>query len=99
MALSALPNGSLERAPFLTFWQPKRLHPWSQNGTTSQGGAVLDLFLDKNSSTFEGGTKIVPGVELSDVPCNGSRGGAVLALLFSQCRPKTSCMLLTGTMV
>ncbi len=40
----------------------------SQNGSNHQGGAVSDLFLDKNSSTFEGGTKIVPGVELSYVP-------------------------------
>ncbi len=64
----------------LTFCEPKRLHPWSQNG---QGGAVSDLFfVAKNSSTFESGTKIVPRVELSYVPWNGSRGGAVLALLF-----------------
>ena len=32
------------------------LHPWSQNGSINQGGA-------KNSSTFEGGTKMVPEVE------------------------------------
>ena len=35
--------------------------------------AVSDLFLDKNSSTFDGGTKIVPGVEPGYVPWNGSR--------------------------
>ncbi len=48
----------------------------------NQGGAVSDLFLDKNSSTIEGGTKIVPGVELSYVPWNGSRGRAILSPLF-----------------
>ncbi len=42
-------------------------HPGAvlENGATLEGGAV---FLDKNSSTFDGGTKIVPGVELSYVP-------------------------------
>ncbi len=45
----------------------------------------LDLLLDENSSTFEGGAKIVPQVELSFAPSNGSRDGAILAPLFSQC--------------
>ena len=51
-------------------------------------GAVLDsFFLDENSSTFKGGAKIVPWVELSYAPWNGSRGGAILAPLFSVCLP------------
>ncbi len=58
--------------------EPKRLHPSCQNGSINQGGtagfsllfevADKSFFLDKNSSTFEGGTKIVPRVELSYVP-------------------------------
>ena len=43
----------------------------------------LDLLLDENSSTFEGGAKIVPQVELSFAPSNGSRDGAILAPHFS----------------
>ncbi len=62
------------------------LHPWSQNGSINQVGAVLDLFLGKNSSTFESDTKIVPRVELRYVPWNGSRGGAVWLPFFSQCK-------------
>ena len=42
------------------------------------------IFFRQNSSTFEGGTKIVPRVELSYAQWNGSRGGAVIATLFSQ---------------
>ncbi len=42
----------------------------------------LNNRLDKHSSTGEGGTKIVPGVELSYVLWNGSRGGAILAPFF-----------------
>ncbi len=61
-------------------WEKK----WSQNpgavlenGATLEGGAVFSL-----NNHVKGGTKIVPGVELSYVPWNGSRGGAVLAPLF-----------------
>ncbi len=44
-------------------WSQKWFHPRAilENGTTLEGGAVFSL----NSSTFVGGTKIVPGVELS----------------------------------
>ena len=72
-------------------WEKK----WSQNGTTLEpgwsrfgkryhfeNGDVFSLIITFNSSTFEGGTKIVPGVELSYIPWNGFRGGAVLDQLF-----------------
>ena len=62
--------------------KPKRLHTWSQNGSINQDGDVSDLLLGENSSTFESGTKLVRRVELSYVPLNSSRGGAILAPLF-----------------
>ena len=40
------------------------------------------FFVGENSSTFKSGTKIVSQVDLSYVPWNGSRVGAVLAQLF-----------------
>ena len=49
-----------------THWEKK----WSQNGATLEGGAVFSL------------NNHVPGVELSYVPWNGSRGGAILDPLF-----------------
>ncbi len=44
--------------------EPKRLHPGAvlENGATLEGGAVFP------PNNHEGGTKIVPGVELSYVP-------------------------------
>ncbi len=60
----------------------------------NQGGAVSDLFIGENSSTFESGTKIVPRVELSYVPWNCSRGGAVLAPLFFSVYTNLSEMLI-----
>ncbi len=62
----------------------KKTAPPSEVAPFPKTAPGVDLFLDKNSSTFERGTKIVPGVELSYVLWNGSRGGAVLAPLFSQ---------------
>ncbi len=64
--------------------EPKRLHPGAvlENGATSEGGAVFFSlnFLDKNSSTFEGGTKMVPGVVLKQ--CHPDQNGAVFNLFF-----------------
>ncbi len=43
----------------------------------------VEPFWTENSSTFESGTKIVPWVELSYIPWNGSRKRAVFSPLFS----------------
>ncbi len=50
--------------------EPKRLHTGAvlENGATLEGGAVFSPNNHVYSSTVEGGTKLVPGVELSYVP-------------------------------
>ena len=54
---SPLPNGTIlvpPVAPFQYFCKPKGLHPWSQSGFISEE-ELFYLFLDENSSTYEGG--------------------------------------------
>ena len=70
----------------------------SVNGTTSNGGAIFSLII--MAPTFEVApfSKIVPLVELSYVPLNGS-GGEPFWLFFSVCFFNLSIFISHGSFI